>query len=422
MQPPSVDRLSPELSSAAVRIAEVFRQAGKQAWIVGGAVRDLALGLRPKDLDVVTDARPEEIGLLFPGARAVGRAFGVMLVEVQGQVIEVATFRSDGRYTDGRHPTKVIFCTSAEEGVLRRDFTCNAIYLCPLSGDVLDPLGGLKDLAAGQLKAVGDPRDRFSEDGLRLVRAARFCAQYDLEPAPGLPEAARHSLKSLTGVSAERREGELQRILGGRAPGQALRILDSMGVTAEFFPWLTAPHDQAAVAVLEQLKPQSLPLAGWATLLLCPAPKTSAELEARMHAFRLPGKRRQALGFLATVGPKLGDLWQADRADRILALRGGPWEVAMDWAKAQAKVRGAAEFSAQLEDFHAWMASLSPQEVHPEREVAAAELERLGLAPGPLTGRVLDAALRSQMNGNLPDPAAREAWLRDLITRAQAGD
>ena len=103
-------------------------------------------------------------------------------------------------------------------------------------------------------------------------------------------------------------------------------------------------------------------------------------------------------------------------------MREGPWETALDWAKAQAKVQGATDLNAQLDEFHAWMASLSSQELHPEPEVAAAELERLGLAPGPLMGKVLDATLRSQLNGDLPDPAAREAWLRDLIARTQADD
>ncbi|HKR25809.1 MAG TPA: CCA tRNA nucleotidyltransferase, partial [Acidobacteriaceae bacterium] len=174
---------------AALRIVERLRAAGYEAYFAGGCVRDLLLGVEAKDFDVATSAIPEKVLALFPKTFAVGAHFGVILVcdDVEGReiVTEVATFRSDGAYLDGRHPAEVRFSTSAREDVLRRDFTINGMMLdpilqretCSLTSAVLDYVGGQNDLREGVVRAIGDPRRRFEEDKLRMLRAVRFAAR-----------------------------------------------------------------------------------------------------------------------------------------------------------------------------------------------------------------------------------------------------
>ncbi len=175
---------------AAAEIVARLRAAGHQAYFVGGCVRDLLLGREPEDFDVATSAPPDQVLAMFEKTFAVGAHFGVVLVCSQGPggeeiVTEVATFRSDGAYTDGRHPDAVRFSTSPEEDVKRRDFTINGMMLDPANDTVLDMVGGMQDLNAGLIRAIGDPGDRFAEDKLRMLRGVRFAARFafDLEPA-----------------------------------------------------------------------------------------------------------------------------------------------------------------------------------------------------------------------------------------------
>src|SRR5574340_384364 len=157
----------------ATRIVVALRSRGHEAWLVGGCVRDLLLGREAKDFDVATDAHPEQILELFPNADRVGAHFGVVLVRQEGAQVEVATFRSDFAYTDGRRPDAVRFETDPAQDARRRDFTINALFMDPVSGAIQDFVGGKPDLAAGIIRAIGDPEARFREDHLRLLRAVR---------------------------------------------------------------------------------------------------------------------------------------------------------------------------------------------------------------------------------------------------------
>ena len=167
------------------QICDKLRAAGHQAYLVGGCVRDLLLGREPDDYDVSTDARPEQVQELFPDSLAVGAQFGVVIVLGEGAQVEVATFRSDVGYSDGRHPDHVDFTGSAEEDVKRRDFTINALLMDGLTGQVWDYVGGREDLRGAIIRAIGDPEKRFREDKLRMIRAVRFAARfgYTIEPA-----------------------------------------------------------------------------------------------------------------------------------------------------------------------------------------------------------------------------------------------
>jgi tRNA nucleotidyltransferase/poly(A) polymerase len=158
-------------------IVERLRAYGHAAYFVGGCVRDLLLGRVPKDFDVATSAQPGELLKLFPDAHTVGAHFGVVLVHDEDAQVEVATFRADLEYRDGRHPEAVRFETEPREDVLRRDFTINSLLLDPVSGEILDFAHGREDLKAGVIRAIGDPVRRFGEDRLRLLRAVRFAVR-----------------------------------------------------------------------------------------------------------------------------------------------------------------------------------------------------------------------------------------------------
>src|SRR5689334_9026535 len=173
-----------------------LRAAGYKAWLVGGCVRDLLLGRSPKDFDVATDARPDVVAELFEKSEQVGAHFGVVLVRENGAQVEVATFRSDHQYTDGRRPERVHFETDPRQDVLRRDFTINALLLDPDTGEVLDYAGGREDLEQRVVRAIGDPETRFGEDHLRLLRAVRFAARlgFRIDPATMAAIKRQHAL------------------------------------------------------------------------------------------------------------------------------------------------------------------------------------------------------------------------------------
>ena len=173
---------------AATDLARRLTAAGHLALFAGGCVRDKQLGREPKDYDIATSARPEEVVKLFPGANEVGAHFGVVIAKHHGHQVEIATFRTDGSYKDGRRPEAVVFSTP-EEDASRRDFTINGLFEVPETGEVIDHVGGLPDLRAGVLRAIGDPQVRFSEDALRLLRAVRFSCVLGFEIEPGTLQA-----------------------------------------------------------------------------------------------------------------------------------------------------------------------------------------------------------------------------------------
>src|SRR5499426_439659 len=157
---------------SAVEIVQKLRQNGHEAYLVGGCVRDMVLGIEPSDYDIATSAHPEQVVSIFPRTETIGAQFGVVLVIYRGHPFEVATFRSDEAYIDGRRPTGVVF-TDAKQDVLRRDFTINGLLCDPLTGDVIDYVNGRADIDAKIVRAIGDPRARFEEDKLRILRAVR---------------------------------------------------------------------------------------------------------------------------------------------------------------------------------------------------------------------------------------------------------
>jgi len=230
--------------TGAIEIAAELRSRGFQAWLVGGCVRDLVLGREPKDYDIATEARPEQLLRLFPNAQLVGAQFGVVLVDG----VEIATFRSDHVYADGRHPEGVTFETDPKQDVLRRDFTINALLLDPSaldspslsSSQVVDYVGGLSDLRAGIIRAIGDPEQRFEEDHLRMLRAVRFAARFGFAIDPATMAAIQKLHTQILRVSPERIRDELVRILTEGGARRGFELLDASGLLRDILPEVAA--------------------------------------------------------------------------------------------------------------------------------------------------------------------------------------
>jgi poly(A) polymerase len=279
----------------AMRVVATLRTAGHQAYLAGGCVRDLLLGREPADYDVATSATPDVVLDMFQRTFAVGAKFGVVLVapEDTGFVTEVATFRSDGAYSDGRRPDAVRYSKSAEEDVQRRDFTINGLLLDPMRdggvlGDreglraaVLDYVGGVRDLDAGVVRAIGRAEPRFEEDHLRMLRAVRFAARFGFELETGTLNAIRFLAAKVSGVSRERVRDELTKMLTEGRARRAFELLDVAGLLKEVLPEIARMkgveqpaqfHPEGDVWIhtlmlLEQLEPGCSETLAWGALL-----------------------------------------------------------------------------------------------------------------------------------------------------------
>jgi putative nucleotidyltransferase with HDIG domain len=226
--------------SLARAVIAKLRSAGQQAWLVGGCVRDLLLGCHPKDYDVATDARPDRLMDLFPKSGRVGAHFGVVLVRDAFSQVEVATFRSDGDYADGRRPDAVRFESDPRQDVLRRDFTINGLLMDPDTREVLDYVEGRADLDRRIVRAIGDPVARFREDHLRMLRAIRFAARLGFEIDTATFDAIRADHALIRRVSAERVRDEIVRILTEGGARRGFELLDATGLLAEILPEIAA--------------------------------------------------------------------------------------------------------------------------------------------------------------------------------------
>lgn len=222
---------------SAIAIIRELRRRGHEAYLVGGCVRDMVLGIEPADYDIATSALPEQVIEIFPRTEAIGAQFGVVLVIHHGHPFEVATFRSDQAYVDGRRPTGVVF-TDVKQDVLRRDFTINGLLYDPIDRQVIDYVNGQADIEARIVRAIGDARARFEEDKLRILRAIRFGARlgYTIEPATW--KAVQEMAPEIHQVSSERIRDELSRILTEGQAAHGIRLLESSGLRAQILPEL----------------------------------------------------------------------------------------------------------------------------------------------------------------------------------------
>jgi len=417
MKQASVNELPIPLRVAAVGIAERIRDGGGRAWLVGGATRDLVLGNEPIDIDMATELVPERIEALFEQTVGVGKAFGTMIVQWKGTGVEVTTFRSERGYSDGRRPDEVTYGSSVEEDAARRDFTCNALYLDPLTGEFRDPEQGLDDLAAGRLRCVGDPRERFREDGLRILRFVRFAARLGLAPDPATEAGARAELEALRGVSAERLRREFEGMLNGPAPSGAFAHLRELGADRRCLPgWLDGRDGDARLGTLAALGPACGPELGFAAVL-DPAPcgdgpGDSERSLAALEALRPAKDLRRAVGQIWSLQVPLerAARGEATRPERLRLFRDASWEPATRFFRA----RGVGDASS-LDRLEAELADLRPEELRPLPLLTAPDLIAAGVPRGPRLGELLSALEDQQLAGRVVDREGAEGWLADQL-------
>ena len=428
MTTPRVEDLPEPLRRAACGIARRLATAGERGWIVGGTVRDLALARRPQDVDMATAALPETVERLFERTVAVGRQFGTVIVVMPEAEVEVTTFRSESSYSDGRRPDRVHYGATVEEDAARRDFSCNALYLDPLTGEVRDPVGGLGDLRAGLLRAVGEARRRFEEDRLRLLRMARFQAALNLEPAEGLHDAARAVRHGLSAVSSERVRAELVKLFEAHGAARGIAVMRTCGLLEEALPgWrAVAAGDQTwdQVEAQRQRAFEALPdppgVGSGLALLLevdplgTASPKSlqlgkelaeglrlsRAEQDECVELWRL---RRELLELASTEGP---------RSQRILTYRSRHASAALRLAEAWARAQDQPTTQRALRALRSRFEQLSPEELNPDPWITTHDLQALGIERGPRWGQLLREAEILQLDGAFDDRDAARAWLR----------
>jgi poly(A) polymerase len=444
----------------AIAVVRRLRAAGFEALWAGGCVRDELLGLVPKDYDIATDARPEEVRRLFPRTVAVGMSFGV--IEVLGPrtgspakpggspaplKVQVATFRSDVSYSDGRHPDAVVF-SSAREDALRRDFTINGMFFDPIENRLHDFVGGQQDLQARILRAIGDPAARIAEDKLRMLRAVRIATRFHLTIEPATAAAIRQLAVQISeGVSAERIAEELRQLLVYPQRARGVRLLDELGLAAvilpEIMPMKGLPQGLPAaptgdlwehvLRVLDLLGSEpSFPLAFAALLHDVGKPHTLARTPDRYTFYdhehvgadiawdicerlKLSSAERERVAWLVRKHQFLCDARQMRKSKlKVTLAHPGIRELlALHRADALASGRSTdhVDYCEQL------LKEWSEADLNPPPLLTGHDLTTLGLTPGPLFKHLLDAVREAQLEGTVNTPAeARELVDRLLRT------
>jgi len=376
-----------------------LRRAGHTALFAGGCVRDLCMNLEPKDYDVATDALPDRVIQLFKRTQKVGAKFGVVIVRMSGQMVEVATFRSDGDYADGRRPRTVTFSDPIQDAA-RRDFTINGMFYDPAEDHILDYVGGMEDLKRRVIRAIGDPRERFAEDHLRMLRAVRFAARLSFAIEPATAEAIRAAAERVRLISAERVRMELVSILTDPSRRRGWELTHE----TELSRWLiedTAWSDQEAVDVAARLG--CLPRRCSERLVLAVLLRKYAPGDARARCRKLTCSNDvvQGVSWLLEHLPRLMDCAAFEPADFKLLLadeRCADLEPLLE-----AEISGRRLADAPLKTWRRRSSAIAPEEVAPQRLVTGDDLLTLGVVPGPVLGALLDDLYRRQLNGELTD-------------------
>ncbi|NNM86092.1 MAG: CCA tRNA nucleotidyltransferase [Phycisphaerales bacterium] len=399
----------------ATEIVRQLQQAGYVAYFAGGCVRDQIMHLEPKDFDVATSARPAQILQLFPHGQKVGAAFGVILVRKRGWPIEVATFRSDGRYEDGRHPVDISFA-DAQGDAHRRDFTCNGLFWDPIADVLHDYVGGQADIQNNILRAIGDAAARFAEDHLRVLRAVRFAARLEFTIEPTTWHAMQRAAVDISGVSRERIGEELRHIMRHPTRGRAGQLLFESGLLSHILPIATANDGGRHQRYLGGLPAHISFGAGLAALVLefCPAaPAARQTADALRTALTLSGHETADVGWLLenlAVLENWRDLSLA-QFKRLLAHRLSDDLLALYFTRAPE----------QADILRHRIAELRSDGVAPEPFVTGEDLIQLGATPGPQFKQWLYALYDMQLENRLPDRTAALMAARKMLGGEAAG-
>lgn len=456
----------PEAKEHAAEIVRTLRERGHQAYFAGGCVRDLLLGREPADYDVATDATPHQVMQIFPHTFAVGEQFGVVLVPQysgatgvparHAAIVEVATFRSDVGYSDGRHPDEVRFSKDPREDVQRRDFTINGMMLDPLvfnttTNGILDFVGGRDDLKAGIVRAIGDPERRFAEDKLRMLRAVRFAARFDYTIDPATMAAIQHLAPQIHQVSCERVREELTKMLTEGRARRAFQLLDTTGLLREVLPEIAAMkgveqppqfHPEGDVFVHTLLLLEKLQAGGSGSASVSKTLAWGALLHdvGKPPTFRVAPDRIRFDGHVE-VGVKMAAeicrrlRFSNDETDQILALVANHMRFADVQRMKQSTLKRFLRLPAfdehlelhridclsshgQLDSYEysrEQFRSLPPEAIRPTPLITGRDLIEAGYEPGPRFKEVLAAVEDAQLEGRLTSrEAAMEFVLREF--------
>ena len=436
-----------ERRALATGIVRRLRAAGHEAYFAGGCVRDQLLGREPLDYDVATSAPPEAVQGLFPRTVAVGAQFGVILVLERGVPFEVATFRADDAYVDGRRPTSVRF-TTAEEDAQRRDFTINALLLDPIAGEVVDFVDGQADLRRGVIRAIGDARARIAEDRLRMLRAVRFAARLAFAIDPTTLDAIRAAAPTITDIAAERIGDEIVKILTEGAARRGFELLDETRLLPAVLPEVAAMH---GVAQSPDYHPEGDVWEHTLLLLaqLAPGVSETIALGALLHDVAKPvcarrdGERITFYGHPA-VGAEMAeaicqrlrrsrDTWERVEylvrnhlrlvqapSMRLSTLKRMLREDGFDELLAVARMDALASNGdlTYVEFCERRRAEIGAEEVRPPRLLGGDDLAALGYRPGPLFGEILRALEEAQLEGEVTTRPDAERFVAERFPRS----
>ncbi|MCZ6542552.1 MAG: CCA tRNA nucleotidyltransferase [Planctomycetota bacterium] len=403
-----------DLRTAAMRVVRSLTEAGNIAYFAGGCVRDRLMGLEPTDYDIATDARPDAVGRLFRKSQHVGESFGVMLVSSMGHQIQVAAFRTEGVYSDGRHPDTVAY-SDARHDAQRRDFTINGLFENPLTGELIDFVGGQADLKAKLIRAIGDPHARLREDRLRMLRAVRFSARFGFAIDAATSEAIRADADDLRGLSPERIGQELKQMLSDRNRAVAAMELQALGLDQAV---LHEPHQAAALNRLGRLPADVAYPTALAAWLLDRHEDADADVTARARrwsaALLLSNADQTAMSRCLDVYETLRGAWpQLSVAKQKRLAAGGEFDEALLLLQAtdpQAFARIRREVSV-----------LAESDLAPPALIGGHDLIALGLPRGPLFKRVLDAVYDAQLEGTVREKAAALALAKTISLTEEGG-
>jgi tRNA nucleotidyltransferase/poly(A) polymerase len=402
----------------ALEIVAKLRAAGFEALWAGGCVRDQLLGLEPKDYDVATSAKPEEIRNLFGHRRTlpIGASFGVITVlgpRAAGQ-IEVATFRTDAAYSDGRHPDSVIF-TTAQNDAARRDFTINGLFFDPIAGEVVDYVDGRRDIERKIIRAIADPAARIAEDKLRMLRAVRFAATFGFQIEPQTMQAIQRSADTVTAVSPERIGMEIRRMLVDRNRVIALELLREAGLLAQLLPEVAALDDaewRKTRHILAALSNPELPLVLAALLSKVDTPSAANVVGRRLrYTNREIELAYWLLSHLSIVAAAPDFHWP--EVQRVLVNNGAQQLLDLYAAIAGAQDPGLAFCRERL----AW----PPERLNPPPLLDGATLIAHGLAPGPNFSRLLELVRDAQLRGEISTAAEGLRLVDQILAKGLDG-
>lgn len=389
---------------AAIKIIRRLHSKGFQALLAGGCVRDMLLRRPATDYDIATNAVPEDVIRLFRHTLKVGAKFGVVIVLLEVKQVEVATFRTETGYADGRHPAKVKFATAAEDAS-RRDFTINGMFYDPLTKKVIDYVNGRDDLKKRLIRTIGKPRERFSEDYLRMLRAVRFSTQLGFKIEPKTFSAIRRHAKNITKISGERIAMELEATLIRPNRSIGAFLLNKSKLAEIVFPGLDSKKMNLAIKVLNQLpKKVDFPLALACLFVGC---ATEFALE-KCRVLKLSRNQTKHIKFLLTNrGKLLKDKMSLAELKLTLAQPyfGDLYEMQRAIQKAQRKT------IAPLTRLRRRIKALGDIELRPKPLLDGHELMRLGAVPGPGLGQLAQEMYIAQLEGNLQTTVQARHWV-----------